>query len=215
MGGYGSGRRNQGGRNTTEDYRLLDVRQLQKKNILRSGFSNGWAWYRAGQKIAEIDIRAEQDRLILSYRIKPHGDEWRTMEYPVSLERTPCALGGCRVWFRCPANNCSRRVAILYLGGSHIFACRHCYQLAYQSQREPEHDRLARQADRLRERLHWEPGMLNGSGWRPKGMHGTTFERLRHKHDVLKNNSLIGVMAKFRGAYANLQALKDDLAIDD
>ena len=215
MGGYGSGRINQGGRSTTEDFRLLDVRHLQKKNMLRPGYSNSWVWSRGGQKVAGIDIRAELDRVILSYRIQPPGGEWRDLDYPVLLDRTPCALGGSRVWFRCPAKNCARRVAILYLGGSSIFACRHCYQLAYQSQREEAHDRMARQVDRLRELLRWEPGMLHGSGVRPKGMHWTTFDRLRRQHDALKNDSLMGAMAKFRGAYGSLQALKDDLAVED
>ena len=110
-----------------------------------------------------------------------------TIEFRLArAHRTPCARGGSRVWFRCPTTYCARLVAILYLGGSGIFACRDCYQLAYPSQRESEHDRLARQADKLRERLQWEPGMLNGSGGRPKGMHQTTFERLSNKHDVLK-----------------------------
>ena len=186
MGGYGSGRKNQGGRSTTEDFRLLDVRHLQKKNMLRPGYSNSWVWSCGGQNVAEIDIRAEIDHLILSYRIQPLGDEWRNMEYPLRLDRTPCALGGSRVWFRCPAENCARRVAILYLGGSSIFACRQCYQLCYQSQREQVHDRMARRLVGLRERLQWDPDWMDGSGRRPKGMHRTGFDRMREQHDALK-----------------------------
>ena len=183
--------------------------------MLRTGYSNGWSWYRSGHKIAGIDIRAELNRVIISYGVQPDGGEGRNMEYPLRLDRTPCGLGGSRVWFRCPASNCGRRVAILYLGGSSIFACRHCYQLAYQSQREQVHDRMARQVDRIRERLRWQPGMLHGSGVRPEGMHRATFDKLRRQHGALKNQSLMGAMAKFRGAYGSLQAFMDDLAIDD
>lgn len=43
--------------------------------------------------------------------------------------------------------------------------------------------------------------MLNGNGGKPKGMHWATFERLEAEHDVLVNQSLAGVMAKF-GALA-------------
>ena len=37
----------------------------------------------------------------------------------------------------------------------------------------------ARKADRLRDKLGWEPGILNGNGIKPKGMHWRTFERLK------------------------------------
>ena len=71
--------------------------------------------------------------------------------------------------FICPAAGCGRRVAILYGGG--IFACRHCHQLAYFSSREDAGDRAARRrAERLRARLGWEPGILNGEGGKPKWM---------------------------------------------
>jgi hypothetical protein len=69
---------------------------------------------------------------------------------------------GSRAWFICPAVGCGRRVAILY-GGS-IFACRHCYQFAHASSREDAGDRATRRADKLRARLDWEPGILNGRG---------------------------------------------------
>ncbi len=90
--------------------------------------------------------------------------------YPVRLDWTPCNFGGRRAWFLCPAMGCEKRVAILYSGS--IFAFRHCYQLAYPSQREPTYDRVARKADKIRERLGWKQGILNPRGWKkPKGMH--------------------------------------------
>jgi len=56
-------------------------------------------------------------------------------------------------------------------GGAWIFACRHCHQLAYFSSREDAGDRAARRrAERLRARLGWEPGILNGEGGKPKWM---------------------------------------------
>ena len=83
-------------------------------------------------------------------------------------------------------------MAILYGGG--IFACRNCHQLAYPSQREADYDRAARRADKIRERLDWEQGILNPKGWeKPKGMHWRTFERLNTEHDVLVARSLARV----------------------
>ena len=103
------------------------------------------------------------------------------MHCAVSLDRAPCTYGGTRTWWRCPC--CTRRVAILYIGKAP--ACRHCYRLAYRCEREDTDDRATRQADKLRERLGWEPGILHGNGPKPKGMHWRTFERLQAKHDAL------------------------------
>jgi hypothetical protein len=113
------------------------------------------------------------------------------MEYPVTLEWTASHLGGRRAWFRCPARGCGRRVAVLY-GGS-IFACRYCHRLAYDSQRERRDDRMTRRADKIRQRLGWEPGILNGDGDKPKGMHWQTYERLVAQHDAHVEASLFGM----------------------
>jgi hypothetical protein len=195
MGGIGSGRRYQSGRNTTSDYQSLDVRWLLKRGLLTPGRSETISWSRNGNTIASIQVRAEADRVVLNYRSRSHGDYWQAMEYPVYLEWTHCHLGGRRAWFRCPAHGCSRRVAILY--GGAIFACRHCHRLAYESQREAGYDRMARRADRLRDKLGWEPGILNGNGIKPKGMHWRTFERLETEHDALVDESLAGMAKRF------------------
>jgi len=136
-------------------------------------------------------MRTEADRVILNYRSRINGGEWQSMEYPVYLEWTPCNLGGRRVWFRCPAQGCGRRVAILF-GGS-IFACRHCHKLAYECQRETYDDRAMRRADTIRRRLGWEAGIANPEGGKPKGMHWNTFERLKAQHDAFANASWAGM----------------------
>ncbi len=190
MGGFGSGR-GQGGKDTTSDMRSLDIRRLQRDGLLTSGRAFGWNWLRNGETVASIQIRTEVDRVILSYRSRSHGGEWQPMEYPVYLGWTPCHLGGRRAWFRCPGRGCGRRVAILF-GGS-VFACRHCHRLAYACQRETDIDRATRRADTIRRRLGWEPGILNGEGGKPKGMHWRTFARLRAEHNVYVNASLAGM----------------------
>jgi hypothetical protein len=42
-----------------------------------------------------------------------------------------------------------------------------------------------RRAERIREKLGWEPGILNGEGRRPKWMRRKTFERLVLEHETL------------------------------
>ena len=116
------------------------------------GRAFGWNWLYDNETVATIQVKTESDRIILSYRHRNSGGDWKNEEYPVQLEWTPCTLyGGRRAWFICPARGCGKRVAILYGGG--IFACRHCYRLAYPSQREGTHDRAMRQADKIRARL--------------------------------------------------------------
>jgi hypothetical protein len=96
-----------------------------------------------------------------------------------------------------PGGRLGRRVAIVYGGG--IFACRHCYQLAYASSREDADRRATRRADRVRARLGWKPGILNGEGSKPKWMRWRTFERLAAKHNALVRHSMQATMLNLDG----------------
>ena len=163
--------------------------------MLRPGCRAVWTWRRGARVVGSINMRSEADFVVLSYRRQPTGGEWRDEEYPVRIVRTACNLGGSRPWFLCPAMGCGRRVAILYGGG--IFACRQCHRLAYGSSREDAGDRAARKADRLRERLGWEAGILNGPGSKPKWMRWRTFWRLSAAHNQLANRSLQAAALRF------------------
>jgi hypothetical protein len=193
MGGWGSGR-HWSSKDTTDDYRQLDVRHLQRRGLLEWRSSFSWQWSRRGEVIANIYIRPEDDRVILNYRTRPRGGEWVQHDYPVLLDRTPCHYGGERVWFRCPARGCGRRVAILHGGG--VFACRRCYNLAYECQKESAADRASRRAWTLIERV----GGLGFSTLfeplppKPKGMHARTYSRLERQYNRFQERSL-GLMA--------------------
>lgn len=141
-----------------------------------------------------INIQSEPGRVILDYRHKDRcTEDWLSVRYPVCLDTTPCHMGGVLHWFRCPARGCGRRVAMLY--GRAIFACRQCHHLVYPSQREKPTDRAIRRADRIREKLDWPRGILNGSDLgKPKGMHWRTYERLCREHDSLSGRALAGIM---------------------
>jgi hypothetical protein len=88
-------------------------------------------------------------------------------------------------------------VAVLYQGGKY-FACRNCYRLAYRSQRDTQSDRLIHKADKLRDRLGWEPGILSGNGDKPKGMHWKTFRQLQAEHDRLADAGVAMAMRRFK-----------------
>lgn len=197
MGGIGSGNHSRyGARTTTDDMRILDVGRLARDHLLIPGSKGTCRWLRRGEVVANIGVRAEQDRVILSYRHQRSGREWKHEEYPVYISRTRCNLGGARPWFICPVVGCRRRVARLY--GGAVFACRHCHQLAYASSRESPGDRAARRADRIRKRLDWKPGFLNGDGWKPKWMRWRTFARLKLEHDRLVRLTCAEIAHKFR-----------------
>ena len=183
MGGIGSGRRRHHSANdTTEDYRAIDVRRWQRDGLLTSNDAFGWNWWcDDGQVVASIIVQPEADHVVLSYSRLSGAGEWQDENYPLYLDWTPCNLGGSRPWFICPAAGCGRRVAILYWGA--IFACGHCFQLAYPSQRESHDKRADRRADRIREKLGWDPGIFGKHG-KPKGMHWRTYERLAAEHDA-------------------------------
>ena len=97
-------------------------------------------------------------------------------------------------------------MAVLF--GGRVFACRKCHDLAYRSQREADDDRATRRADAIRRRLGWMPGILNGNGWKPKGMHWRTFERLQREHDFHVHAALAGMSAKLGLLQSRLEGIE-------
>ena len=196
MGGFGSGR--QGCKRCTNDMLALDVRKINRAGLLSPGRWFNWQWTCNGEVTAAIGLRVEADCVVLDYRNQNrdyNGSEWESMNYAVRLDWTACGFGGRRIWWQCPAVSCGRRVAVLY--GGRVFACRQCNHLVYRCQREPADDRATRRADTIRSRLGWDPGILNGSGTKPTGMHWRTFERLEREHDAYVNAALAVMAAKF------------------
>ena len=96
MGGFGSGRPSGSGRGTVEDCRLIDVNRLHKTGCLRAGWVGGCQWTRDGEKVASINLRAETDRLHLSYRVRVGGGEWEDVDETVRIVRAACRFGGAR-----------------------------------------------------------------------------------------------------------------------
>mgnify|MGYP001821906903 CR=1 FL=1 len=197
MGGIGSGRDWYWGANdTTDDYRSIDVRRWKRDGLLSSHQSFGWQWSRDGEVAASIQVRTESDRVILTYRHRNGSDDWKDECYPIYLDWTPCPFGGQRPWFLCPARGCGRRVAILY--GGAIFACRHCYQLSYQSQRENRYQRADRKMDKIIQRLG---GDSDDNCWpeKPKNMHWRTYHQLISQaeyYDQVSSQGLMQLLAK-------------------
>lgn len=212
MGGFGSGRRNQNGKGTTNDCRALDVRHLQRRNLLRPGLTYSLEWTSKRQGLATIIVQVETDKLTLNYRHQSTSGGWQDKEYQVKLGWTSCNYGGRRAWFICPASGCGQRVAKLFLGSSGSFACRHCNHLAYASQRETVSDRALRLTRNIRKELGWEPGFMDQNVTKPKGMHWKTYRRLRAQHDVLVMDYLDRVAKRMGILNRQLGGIQDDLS---
>ena len=188
----------------TDDYRALDERQVNRAGRLTPGSACSWQWSRRGNITGSIYMLAGIDSVTLSYRQRAHGGECQDVSYPVRLAHTHCHMGGQRVWWQCPGAGCNRRVAVLY-GGSGIFACRHCYKLAYRSQRE---NNAYAPADKLRKRLGWVAGVAHPPGDKPKGMHWKTYTRLLNEYDIKAGRAMDDVSALLGRINGRLSRIK-------
>jgi hypothetical protein len=104
----------------------------------KTGRRFSWKWSRNGHPTSNISVDVQDDAILLIYRARSSGaQDWKDIRQRVPITWTDCALGGSRAWFVCSVYSngrfCGRRVAILYAAGD-LFACRHCYGLAYASQ---------------------------------------------------------------------------------
>lgn len=206
MGGYSSGRKSQ--ISCTDDHLSIDARQWQRDGVLVAGTSFNTTWLRASKEVGNIGVRATTGQVRLSYSWQKNSGESGSLDYPVKLQTTSCHYGGERSWFVCPAVECGKRVAKLYLGEKY-FACRHCCQLAYHSQREAKDDRATRSAEKIRAKLDWQPGIINYPGNKPKGMHWKTYLRLMAEYRDYANQALLGMTAKMEIMTNRVSALCD------
>jgi hypothetical protein len=72
------------------------------------------------------------------------------------------------------------------------------HQLGYESQQVVQWDRLTLKADKIRARLGLEAGILNGTGWKPKGMHWRTYWRLYAEHERLVGGICAAMNQRFK-----------------
>ena len=171
--------------------RSISITYLHRQGLLKaSSQAFSLKWSRHGQVTGDIQITATEAGLILNYRSRAYGEEWKDHKYLVPITWTACNFGGSRPWFQCPV--CKKRVGVLFSG--EIFACRHCHRLAYTCQREQLYKRLQRKSIKIRDRLGWDSDM----GGKPKYMRWVTFEKLRRKADHFERLSWLNLSKRFR-----------------
>jgi hypothetical protein len=152
---------------TCESYRRLDVRELARGGLLTG--SSTITWSRSGRVTGTISVCGDGESITLAY--VADGEE---IEERVRLSQTRVHFGGTRSWFLCPG--CDRRVGVLY-GGSR-FRCRHCHNLRYASQREPQSFRAIAKIQRVQLKLGGSADLSQPTPIRPRYMHHRTYQRL-------------------------------------
>ncbi len=197
MGGQGSGSwYRYGTKNTTVGLLSLDINWLNRKGYLSPGHISSVHWTRNSEDAGNIGIRAADNNLLLQYRVRISDSDWEDIAECVLITRTPCHYGGSRLWFICPGERagvpCGRRAGKLYSAGKY-FLCRSCYNLAYESQRQPKRDSLLYKAQDIRKRLGGSPDLGYPFPLKPKGMHWKTYLRLRHQSEDAEIRSWIMV----------------------
>jgi hypothetical protein len=187
MGGAGSGRWYRwNSKDTVEARQSLDIRAWQRRGWLQPGLRFWWSG---------ITVQVQPGRVRLSYTPRRDLEEGHHVRESIPLTWTPCHYGGQRAWFCCPGWGCDRRVAKLYLGGR-SFRCRHCQDLAYESQRAAPAFRLLAKAQRIRRRLGGRASLLEPFPPKPKGMHGRTYARLQWQAQEADRGSLRAMLAQ-------------------
>jgi hypothetical protein len=132
-----------GTKDTVESALQLDILDLQEKRFLALAASVPWEiqWASDGKPCNSVGyVLEKRGSLPVSMRLQyttTYGDQKRC-DYLVSITSTSCNYGGMRLWFLCPGWKngiaCRRRCRKLYLApGEHVFACRACHELTYES----------------------------------------------------------------------------------
>jgi hypothetical protein len=139
--------RNQAGWSNALSVFFLKKYDYFDKDLSYKGGTISWS-YNGGEK-SSVGIAVKKDNwgtlqervcLNLHYTHTSNWDgEKSNMSFDVKLTTTPCGYGGKRYWFICPLSKngvyCGRRVGVIYSIGK-WFGCRHCGNIAYNSQFE-------------------------------------------------------------------------------
>jgi hypothetical protein len=161
---------------------------LNVMTLARAGFLSdparrgGWEWSRGDSSTDWILMKGGWHSLTLDFSVRSPGEDWQKVHQRIPIQWTACRFGGERPWFVCDVwrggVRCGRKVAKLYASGR-LFACRHCCQLAYATQRSGPLERSHRLLARLHRKLcaeYWGPDYPLPS--RPKWMRRRTYSQI-------------------------------------
>src|SRR5258708_7947153 len=118
-----------GWRGKCEHYLSIDVRRWARMRYLSDTGYFLWSWTINGDQHCSVRFWVREYSIEADYKRTLTGTPYTSSGHPASLAGSASGFNGC-----------GRRSAKLYLG-SRYFACRHCLNLAYQSQCYSPYDR--------------------------------------------------------------------------
>lgn len=186
---------------TCEEARQLDITRLFRDGSLRHGAYSSWAWPTGGGTKFSIQIYGAADHMIICANPISGISEQR-----IFYDWTEQRLGGRRRWFLCPS--CGKRCSKLFEQNT-WFACRRCLGLAYQSQREQPQWRPLLRVQKICMRLGGTANLTQPFPPKPKGMHVSTYDRLRARAWVLEQIGLGRLSVSIRATRSRLEQAKE------
>ncbi len=139
------GRWSYSGKTEADDLQKIGASFLKKHGYFEGRcfgtvtWTHNWSESKSSVWIMVSTINNENYLRIRYTQTDNSSGEKKDFDYKIQLATTPCYLGGKRYWFICPwyvsGVYCGKRVGVLYKGGDY-FACRHCYNLTYNSKNQ-------------------------------------------------------------------------------
>jgi hypothetical protein len=137
------GRYSYSSKTEADNLKKVEISWLKKYGYLDGWKNGGIEWTHGMGDKSSISIAGstfhDEPHIQFRYTRTDSAGEKKEFDYKVPLTTTPCWFGGKRYWFICPMSRdgkyCGKRVGVLYMGGDY-FACRHCYDLTYNSKNE-------------------------------------------------------------------------------
>jgi len=195
MGGIGSGNWSRWPTKSVVGNGLtLDLYKLIRDGAFWPGqtTSGSLTWTRAEEYVASIGYSSDLTNPSSGSVHLHYNHEDKPVDYRVSLTTTRPYFGGVRWWFVCPVNG-SRATKLHLPSGSNIFASRQAFDLAYCSQNETFSDRMLTKSQDIRRNLGGSASLVDPFPDKPKGMHWTTYWRLRDQSEQAANMAMAGM----------------------
>lgn len=129
------------GKNTTNEYKGIDIRLFKKRWYLdgRENWYLRWTrnWNETGSMSLSMSLL--ECYIKFSFTHKSYNEE-TPYNLKVNLAKTSCNYWWYRYWFICP--DCQKRYVSLYLWYDSHFHCRKCLNLCYEDQKSSNFSRL-------------------------------------------------------------------------